>query len=296
MKPPDTASIVFRRPPQVGQLGLRNDGAARPQCVQPFIASVGLGPLGPASCSGSSSAPVARIPSAALVRMAQCALFDRLGPQPGDERLRQRSAVDLGERFVEAPGRLTCDPEDGQSTMRRQHLGGLAAPATGSTQCQLSPATTTSNLRPAASQASKVEISTSTPLRCANSAIRGSGSTPSTVQPAAETAARRCLCRRPHRARVDQGRQRRFGRSGSRDSVVARGHNVQGPTRTIPPADDGRARCRERRQPRVEGTRSLWHGGRSSREDAHMHREPRGRGVVLRSRHPRSPPTPPLAR
>src|SRR5450755_3279003 len=52
-------------------------------------------------------------------------LFDRLGPQPGDERLRQRSAIDLSERFVEALGRLAGDPEYGQSTTGREHLGRL---------------------------------------------------------------------------------------------------------------------------------------------------------------------------
>jgi len=44
---------------------------------------------------------------------------------------------------------------------------------------------TASNRRPALSQASNFATSTSIPLRRANSAIRISGSTPSTVQPAA---------------------------------------------------------------------------------------------------------------
>jgi hypothetical protein len=69
------------------------------------------------------------------------------------------------------PGRSTC--------------AALAAPATGSTQCQACPAMTASKVRPAGSQASNLATSTSTPLRRANWAMRGSGSTPSTRQPAA---------------------------------------------------------------------------------------------------------------
>jgi hypothetical protein len=61
----------------------------------------------------------------------------------------------------------------------------MAAPATGSTQCQACPATTASNARPALSQASNLDTSTSSPCRRARSAIRASGSTPSTRQPTA---------------------------------------------------------------------------------------------------------------
>ena len=69
------------------------------------------------------------------------------------------------------PGRSTC--------------AALAAPATGSTQCQAVPATTASNSRPAGSHSSNVATSASTPVLRANSAILASGSTPSTRQPAA---------------------------------------------------------------------------------------------------------------
>jgi hypothetical protein len=67
----------------------------------------------------------------------------------------------------------------------RSTRAAAAAPATGSTQCQVCPATTASNTRPAGSQASNAATSTSTPLRRAKPAIRASTSTPSTRQPAA---------------------------------------------------------------------------------------------------------------
>ena len=67
----------------------------------------------------------------------------------------------------------------------RSTRAALAAPATGSTQCQAWAAMTASNSRPALSHASNVATSASTPLRRASSAIRASGSTPSTRQPAA---------------------------------------------------------------------------------------------------------------
>src|ERR1700677_3624715 len=139
-----------------------------------------------------------------------------------------------------SPGGSKTGQYIASSPCGRSTCAALRAPSTGSTQCQACPATTASKDRPLGFQISKLPISTSTPVRLATSAIRASGSTPSTVQPAA------LYCRAPMPVPQPTSRNSTPGLAAMTSCIRASGQ--RGPARSyrsaFTPKDS--ATCRSR--------------------------------------------------
>ena len=235
----DTHPDAFQ---QFGQLALRNGAAARLQRVQPLVTRVGLGPPKPpllrfierASCPHA----VGRWRTYTQMRLFWIDLF------PGNERLRQDSAIDLARLRGPLAGwpvfQNTVNRPPGRRLARLRHPPG--------------PPNANSRRRFGLSLPGRHFDLHS--LCRANSASRASGSTPSTWQPAfprhdASTNAH--VENEPSKAPATM--------RSIRTSCYAAGpdHNARDPTRTIPlPAAGGvRARSREQTQPEI-GARSLW--------------------------------------